>query len=165
MRPLATALSASALAGLMLAANAGAAQDAPAGSPAATAPIEPLRIPNPPAAFHGVINLDAASSMPYWAPQVSAPAGAPNILMVIIDDEGFGAPSTFGGVIPTPELDRLASDGLRYTQFHTTSLCSPTRAALITGRNHHSVGSARPRPAIPATTASSLTTKPPLARS
>jgi arylsulfatase A-like enzyme len=140
MRPLATALSASALAGLMLAANAGAAQDAPAGSPAATAPIEPLRIPNPPAAFHGVINLDAASSMPYWAPQVSAPAGAPNILMVIIDDEGFGAPSTFGGVIPTPELDRLASDGLRYTQFHTTSLCSPTRAALITGRNHHSVG-------------------------
>jgi arylsulfatase len=140
MRPLVAALSASALTALVLAATAGAAQEAPAGSPAATNPIEPLRIPNPPAPFQGVINLDAASSTPYWAPQVSAPAGAPNILMVIIDDEGFGAPSTFGGVIPTPELDRLASDGLRYTQFHTTSLCSPTRAALITGRNHHSVG-------------------------
>ena len=68
------------------------------------------------------------------------PEGAPNILLVLIDDEGFGAPSTFGGVIPTPNLDRIADAGLRYTQFHTTSLCSPTRAALITGRNHHSVG-------------------------
>ena len=58
----------------------------------------------------------------------------------MIDDEGHGAPSTFGGVIPTPELDRVAANGLRYTNFHTTSLCSPTRAALITGRNHHSVG-------------------------
>jgi len=56
------------------------------------------------------------------------------------DDVGFGAPSTFGGVIPTPTLDRLAAAGLRYTNFHTTSLCSPTRAALLTGRNHHSVG-------------------------
>jgi arylsulfatase A-like enzyme len=68
------------------------------------------------------------------------PEGAPNILVVLIDDEGFGAPSTFGGVIPTPNLDRIADAGLRYTQFHTTALCSPTRAALITGRNHHSVG-------------------------
>jgi arylsulfatase A-like enzyme len=68
------------------------------------------------------------------------PRGAPNVLLIITDDVGFGAPSTFGGVIPTPTLDRLASMGLRYTQFHTTALCSPTRAALITGRNHHSVG-------------------------
>ena len=68
------------------------------------------------------------------------PNGAPNILLIITDDVGFAAPSTFGGVIPTPTLDRIASMGLRYTQFHTTSLCSPTRAALITGRNHHSVG-------------------------
>ena len=68
------------------------------------------------------------------------PKGAPNILLIITDDVGFAAPSTFGGVIPTPTLDRIASMGLRYTQFHTTSLCSPTRAALITGRNHHSVG-------------------------
>ena len=80
------------------------------------------------------------SSTPYWQPQVVPPEGAPNILLVLIDDEGFGAPSTFGGVIPTPELDRIANAGLRYTQFHTTALCSPTRAALITGRNHHSVG-------------------------
>lgn len=57
----------------------------------------------------------------------------------MIDDEGFGAPSTFGGVIPTPPLDRVAKAGLRYTAFHTTALCSPTRAALLTGRNHHSV--------------------------
>ena len=56
------------------------------------------------------------------------------------DDVGFAAPSTFGGVIPTPTLDRIAANGLRYTNFHSTSLCSPTRAALITGRNHHSVG-------------------------
>ncbi|HMD09434.1 MAG TPA: arylsulfatase [Candidatus Acidoferrum sp.] len=68
------------------------------------------------------------------------PKGAPNVLLIITDDVGFGAPSTFGGVIPTPTLDRLASTGLRYTQFHTTALCSPTRAALITGHNHHSVG-------------------------
>ena len=68
------------------------------------------------------------------------PKGAPNILLIMTDDVGFSAPSTFGGVIPTPALDRIAADGLRYTNFHSTSLCSPTRAALITGRNHHSVG-------------------------
>ena len=68
------------------------------------------------------------------------PKGAPNILLIMTDDVGFGAPSTFGGVIPTPTLDRIAANGLRYTNFHTTSLCSPTRAALLTGRNHHSVG-------------------------
>src|SRR5262249_42037506 len=65
---------------------------------------------------------------------------APNILLIMTDDVGFSAPSTFGGVIPTPTLDRIAANGLRYTNFHSTSLCSPTRAALITGRNHHSVG-------------------------
>ena len=68
------------------------------------------------------------------------PKGAPNILLIMTDDVGFAAPSTFGGVIPTPSLDRIAKTGLRYTNFHSTSLCSPTRAALITGRNHHSVG-------------------------
>ena len=68
------------------------------------------------------------------------PKGAPNILLIMTDDVGFAAPSTFGGVIPTPALDRIAANGLRYTNFHSTSLCSPTRAALITGRNHHSVG-------------------------
>jgi arylsulfatase A-like enzyme len=68
------------------------------------------------------------------------PKGAPNVLLIMTDDCGFGAPSTFGGVIPTPALDRIAKAGLRYTQFHSTSLCSPTRAALITGRNHHVSG-------------------------
>ena len=68
------------------------------------------------------------------------PKAAPNILLIPTDDVGFGAPSTFGGMIPTPALDRIAQNGLRYTNFHTTALCSPTRAALITGRNHHSVG-------------------------
>ncbi|TSD83751.1 arylsulfatase [Mycobacterium sp. KBS0706] len=121
--------------------SAGAQEvNAVSGSPSATAPINPLRIPNGPGKFGGTVNLDAPSSTPYWQPQVVPPKGAPNILLVLIDDEGFGAPSTFGGVIPTPNLDRIANSGLRYTQFHTTSLCSPTRAALITGRNHHSVG-------------------------
>ena len=68
------------------------------------------------------------------------PKGAPNVLLILTDDQGYGISSTFGGVIPTPTLDRLAKVGLRYTQFHTTALCSPTRATLITGRNHHSVG-------------------------
>ena len=121
-------------------APAGAAEAPAPGSPAATATVDPLRLPNPPAPFGGEINLDAPSSTPYWAPTIVPPDGAPNVLIVLIDDEGFGAPSTFGGVIPTPELDKIAAMGLRYTQFHTTSLCSPTRAALITGRNHHSVG-------------------------
>jgi arylsulfatase len=66
--------------------------------------------------------------------------GAPNVLLIMTDDQGFGAPGTFGGVIPTPTMDRIARNGLRYTNFHSTSLCSPTRAAIITGRNHHSVG-------------------------
>jgi arylsulfatase A-like enzyme len=71
---------------------------------------------------------------------VRAPEGAPNVLLIMTDDTGFGAASTFGGPIPTPALDRVAKSGLRYNQFHTTALCSPTRAALLTGRNHHSVG-------------------------
>jgi arylsulfatase len=71
---------------------------------------------------------------------VVPPKGAPNVLLIITDDAGYGVPSTFGGVIPTPALDRIANNGLRYTNFHSCALCSPTRAALITGRNHHSVG-------------------------
>ncbi len=73
-------------------------------------------------------------------PQTRPPEGAPNVLVVLIDDVGFGATSTFGGPCQTPTLDRLANGGLRYTRFHTTALCSPTRQALLTGRNHHSVG-------------------------
>ena len=140
MKALPVALWACALTTFLLAATTAAAQTAPPGSPAAKSPINPLRIPNPPGEFGGAINLDARNSKPYWQPQVVPPKGAPSVLLVLIDDEGFGAPSTFGGVIPTPHLDKIATTGLRYTQFHTTSLCSPTRAALITGRNHHSVG-------------------------
>jgi len=110
------------------------------GAPNATTTIYGDQLPPPDPQFGGQIELNAAQSKPWWAPRVVPPKGAPNILLILIDDEGYGAPSTFGGVIPTPTLDRVAASGLRYTNFHTTSLCSPTRAALITGRNHHSVG-------------------------
>src|SRR6202044_2270827 len=90
--------------------------------------------------FGGVINLGAEQSKPSWPPMVVPRKGAPNILLIMTDDQGYGVSSTFGGVIPTPTLDRIAKAGLKYTQFHSTALCSPTRAALITGRNHHSVG-------------------------
>jgi Sulfatase len=110
------------------------------GAPSATTTIDGKYLPSPPAQFGGVINLNADQSKQWWAPRIVPPNGAPNILLILTDDVGFGAPSTFGGVIPTPTLDRIANNGLRYTNFHTTSLCSPTRAALITGRNHHSAG-------------------------
>ncbi len=110
------------------------------GSAAATRTLDGKYLPPQPPAFGGVINLNAAQSKPWWPPRVAPPKGAPNVLLIMTDDCGFGAPSTFGGVIPTPALDRVAKMGLRYTRFHSTALCSPTRAALITGRNHHSVG-------------------------
>ena len=91
-------------------------------------------------AFGGVIKERASESKAWWAPRVVPPKGAPNVLLIMTDDQGFGAPGTFGGVIPTPTMDRIAAQGLRFTNFHSTSLCSPTRAAIITGRNHHSVG-------------------------
>ena len=110
------------------------------GSPDATVTIDGKQIPPPPLPFGGVIKESAMDSKPYWPPRVVPPKGAPNILLIMTDDQGYGVSSTFGGVIPTPALDRVAKAGLRYTQFHSTALCSPTRAALITGRNHHSVG-------------------------
>src|SRR6266571_3123234 len=76
----------------------------------------------------------------WWPPRVVPPKDAPNVLLIMTDDQGYGVSGGFGGVIPTPALDRIANAGLRYTQFNSTALCSPTRAALITGRNHHSVG-------------------------
>jgi arylsulfatase len=97
-------------------------------------------LPAPDLPFGGTINLSVSQSKTWWQPRIVPPKGAPNILLILLDDCGYGAPSTFGGVIPTPALDKLAANGLRYTNFHSTSLCSPTRAALITGRNHHSVG-------------------------
>ena len=99
-----------------------------------------LPIRRPP--FQGVTNRTLGGSEPDWnfvAP-IPAPEGAPNVLLVMTDDAGFGNPSTFGGPISTPTLDRLAAGGLKYNRFHTTALCSPTRAALMTGRNHHAVG-------------------------
>jgi len=110
------------------------------GSPAATMSIDGSQLPPPPQKFGGKIEQNAFQSKPYWPARVVPPEGAPNVLLIITDDVGFGAPSTFGGVIPTPALDRIANNGLRYTNFNSTALCSPTRAALITGRNHHSVG-------------------------
>jgi arylsulfatase A-like enzyme len=96
-------------------------------------------LPVPPAPFKGQVGLSAKDSKPDFPQPVQAPPGAPNVVLVLLDDVGFGAASTFGGPVQTPTLDRLAQSGLRYTQFHTTALCSPTRAALLTGRNHHSV--------------------------
>jgi arylsulfatase len=109
------------------------------GSPSATTTIDGRYLPNSPQLFRGDISPNAGQSKPFWPARVVPPKGAPNILLIMTDDVGFSAPSTFGGVIPTPTLDRIAQMGLRYTAFHTTALCSPTRAALLTGRNHHSV--------------------------
>ncbi len=110
------------------------------GSPAATTTIPGQQLPPPPPTFHGKIARNAAQSTPWWPARVVPPKRAPNVLLIMTDDTGFGVTSTFGGVIPTPALDRIAANGLRYTNFNSTALCSPTRAALITGRNHHSMG-------------------------
>ncbi|WP_432704670.1 arylsulfatase [Ensifer sesbaniae] len=110
------------------------------GSPGDTTTITGKQLPPPEPEFGGIIREKASDSTPWWAPRIVPPKGAPNVLLIMTDDQGFGAPSTFGGVIPTPAMDRIANEGLRFTNFHSTSLCSPSRAALITGRNHHSVG-------------------------
>jgi arylsulfatase A-like enzyme len=110
------------------------------GSPSATTTIDGNYLPNPAPAFGGEINLNSKTSKPWWPPNIVPPKGAPNVLLIMTDDQGYGITSTFGGVIPTPTMDRIAAMGLRYTEFHSTALCSPSRAAIITGRNHHSVG-------------------------
>jgi arylsulfatase A-like enzyme len=109
------------------------------GSPNATESLNTPYLPPPLPPFRGIIHFNANQSKPYWPPTIVPPKEAPNLFLIMTDDVGYGAPSTFGGIIPTPALDRIAQMGLRYTQFHSTALCSPTRAALITGRNHHSV--------------------------
>src|SRR5580704_8708518 len=111
------------------------------GSPSATTTIPGNQLPAPPEPFGGIIKETAKESTPYWPATIVPPKGAPNVLLIMTDDQGYGVSGTFGGVIPTPAMDRVAAAGLRYTQFHSTALCSPTRAAIITGRNHHSVGS------------------------
>ena len=110
------------------------------GAPNALITPNPFSLPAPTPPFTGAILPNADDSQTAWPPQVMPPDGAPNVLVILTDDVGFSGPSTFGGVIPTPALDRVAAAGLRFTQFHTTALCSPTRAALLTGRNHHAVG-------------------------
>ena len=94
-------------------------------------------LPQPEAPFRGKITRTAATSTPDFPKPLEAPKNAPNVLLILTDDVGFAAASTFGGPVPTPNFDQLAKVGLRYNTFHTTALCSPTRAALITGRNHH----------------------------
>ncbi len=110
------------------------------GSPSATTTLDGKQLPPPDPKFGGVIKEKAPESTPWWPPRVVPPKGAPNVLLIMTDDVGFGAPGTFGGVVPTPAMDRIAKSGLRYTNFHSTSLCSPSRSAIITGRNHHSNG-------------------------
>jgi len=109
------------------------AQDA-SPQPAEAENVLPRRAP----AFQGTIGRTVKESTPDFPKEVQAPRGAPNVLLILTDDVGFGASSTFGGPIATPTFDKVAANGLRFNAFHTTALCSPTRAALITGRNHHS---------------------------
>jgi arylsulfatase A-like enzyme len=99
-------------------------------------------LPIPDRPYEGLITYDAKdpdTSFPPIEP-LRPPDGAPNVLIVLIDDVGFGASSAFGGPCNTPNAERLAANGLKYNRFHTTALCSPTRSALLTGRNHHAVG-------------------------
>jgi arylsulfatase A-like enzyme len=100
-------------------------------------------LPQPEPAFHGKIGVSTETSSPEWPKPLMPPEGAPNVLLILLDDVGFADASAFGGAIATPALDRLASEGLRYNNFHTTSMCSPTRAALLSGRNHHRIGFGR----------------------
>jgi arylsulfatase len=95
-------------------------------------------LPRPEPPFEGHIGRTTKESTKDFPQAVQAPKGPPNILLILTDDVGFGTPSTFGGPIQTPTMDRLANNGMRHNQFHTTALCQPTRAALLTGRNHHS---------------------------
>src|SRR6476660_2567282 len=99
-------------------------------------------LPMPDRNHVGVTTYDAKSPDTSFPPiePLRPPEGAPNVLIVLLDDAGFGSSSAFGGPCQTPNFERLAENGLKYNRFHTTALCSPTRAALLTGRNHHSVG-------------------------
>src|SRR3954466_4892091 len=104
--------------------------------------VEREVLPIPDRAYDGHVYEDARDPAAKFAPiePLRPPAGAPNVLIVLLDDAGFGCSSAFGGPCNTPTADRLAGQGLKFTRFHTTALCSPTRAALLSGRNHHAVG-------------------------
>ncbi|WP_254663243.1 sulfatase-like hydrolase/transferase [Haladaptatus sp. W1] len=90
--------------------------------------------------FHGHIGRTYDESEAWWPEPTRAPEDAPNVLMIVLDDVGFGQIGCYGGLIDTPNIDRLAENGLQYNNFHTTALCAPTRSCLLTGRNHHSNG-------------------------
>jgi arylsulfatase len=109
---------------------------------ASTDPVQRQILPIPDQPHVGLTTYDARDPDTHYPPirDLRPPAGAPNVLVILLDDVGFGASSTFGGPCHTPNIDKLAAGGLRYNRFHTTALCSPTRQALLTGRNHHSVG-------------------------
>src|SRR5262245_38646055 len=99
-------------------------------------------LPVPDVTPPGLTTFDAKDPATKYPPihPLRPPASAPNVLVILIDDAGFGSSSAFGGPCHTPNFEKLASEGLRYTRFHTTALCSPSRAALLSGRNHHTVG-------------------------
>ena len=90
--------------------------------------------------FDGVIGKTYEDSTPWWPEIKQPPAGSPNIVLILLDDTGFAHLGCYGSSIDTPNMDKLAEEGLQFTNFHTTALCSPTRACLLTGRNHHTVG-------------------------
>ena len=115
---------------LLAAAVSGQAQDSAPG------PV----LPPPPRPFAGTVAENLLDARGDPAPRPQAPAGAPNVLLIMSDDVGFAMSATFGGPVPTPSYDRLAAAGQRYNRFHTTGICSPSRAALLTGRNHHNAG-------------------------
>ncbi|WP_198651591.1 sulfatase-like hydrolase/transferase [Dyella sp. C11] len=113
------------------------AKDASASSSAAG-----TQLPLSPAGFKGTIGTTYKDSKSDFPQPIAPPKGAPNVLIILIDDLGYAGTSTYGGIIPTPNIDKLAHEGLIYTEMHNTALCSPTRAALLSGRNHHDVGMA-----------------------
>lgn len=97
-------------------------------------------LPLPTPAFSGSISENYKQAVPDFPQPITPPSGAPDVLVILIDDLGYGGTSMFGGLIPTPNIDKLAHAGLRYSHFHNCALCSPTRAALLSGRNHHRTG-------------------------
>src|SRR5882724_6116476 len=117
------------------------AQTASAQSPAAPLPAGSVSLPRPDFHFRGQIGRTFQDSDPATFPQiVRPPKGAPNIVLILLDDVGFGQFGVFGGGVSSPNMEKLAAQGLRYNRFHTTALCSPTRAALLCGRNPHVTG-------------------------
>src|SRR6187549_1705793 len=119
--------------------QSGTSQEKAASSVPPPPPAQSL--PRPDFRFKGQVGRTYQDSDPPTFPQVvRPPKGAPNVLLILLDDVGFGQFSAFGGGVPSPNMEKLAAQGLRYTRFHTTALCSPTRAALLTGRNHHVAG-------------------------